>query len=409
MKSFNHLDETQAHAGAAARHGLSAQTVVLHLGKFYPPDNGGIESVTAALARGTAAAGLRTTVFCFEEHGRGDALDQGVQVLRVPAFKLASQPLSAAYYTRGMRLARQSDIVHVHLPNMLAAVVIARLPPGPKVVLHWHSDVVGKGLLAKLTRPIERAMLRRADRVVCTSQAYADASDTLRPFVDKVVVVPLGVPEVPQPPPSAAEARAALPAALRQHLGQRPLVLAVGRLVPYKGFDVLIDAAGRLSTDAAVVIVGGGPLYNTLRAQVVQANLGPRVLLTGRVDDATLAALQRLTTVYCMPSVERSEAFGVALAEALALGLPAVATQIAGSGVPWVNLHGVTGLNVTPGNAAALATALDRLLNDGDLRVRMALGARQRYETLFTESQSIARTLDVYRQLLMPIAVRSIV
>lgn len=408
MTSSTRPDETHARSGAAARHGLSAQTVVVHLGKFYPPDNGGIESVTAALARGAAAAGLRTTVFCFEEHGRGDALDQGVQVLRVPAFKLASQPLSAAYYTRGLRLARQADIVHVHLPNMLAAVVIARLPPGPKVVLHWHSDVVGKGLLAKLTRPIERAMLRRADRVVCTSQAYADASATLRPFIDKVVVVPLGVPEVPQPRPSAGEARAALPAALRQHLGQRPLVLAVGRLVPYKGFDVLINAADRLSTDAAVVIVGGGPLQEALRAQVGQAGLGQRVLLAGRVDDTTLAALQCLTTVYCMPSVERSEAFGVALAEALARGLPAVATQIAGSGVPWVNLDGVTGFNVPPGDATALAATLDRLLSDGDLRARMALGARQRYEALFTEHQSIVRTLDVYRQLLMPAATRSI-
>lgn len=387
---------------------LGPQTHVLHLGKFYPPDNGGIESVTAALARGTAAAGVRTTVFCFEEHGRGDALDQGVQVLRVPAFKLASQPLSRAYYVRGLQLARQADIVHVHSPNMLAAVVIARLPPGPKVVLHWHSDVVGKGWLAKLTRPIERAMLRRADQVVCTSQAYADASETLRPFLDKVVVVPLGVPEVPQPQPSIAEAIDALPAALRAHLGQRPLVLAVGRLVPYKGFDVLIDAAGRLSTDAAVVIVGGGPLQDTLRGQLVQRGLNGRVVLAGRVDDGTLAALQRLATVYCMPSVERSEAFGVALAEALARGLPAVATQIAGSGVPWVNLDGVTGINVPPGDASALAAALDRLLSDANLRDRMALGARQRYETLFTEHQSIARTLDVYRKLLTPLAARSV-
>jgi len=375
-------------------------TSVLHLGKFYPPDNGGIESVTAALARGAAQAGLRTTVICFEEHGRGDAIDQGVQVLRVPAIKLASQPLCAAYYTRGLRLARQADIVHVHLPNMLAAIVIAQLPPGPRVVLHWHSDVVGKGLLAKLTRPVERAMLRRADRVVCTSQAYADASLTLRPFIGKVDVVPLGVPDVPQPQPSVEEARASLPPALRQHLGQRPLVLAVGRLVPYKGFNVLIDAASKMVQDVAVVIVGGGPLQDALRQQATQAGLAHCVLLAGRVDKQTLAALQRLTMVFCMPSVERSEAFGVALAEALAYGLPSVATEIAGSGVPWVNQDGVTGINVPPGDSEALAFALDRLLADAPLRKRMALGARRRFEALFTERRSIDRMLQVYDRLL---------
>ena len=355
--------------------------------------------MTAALARGAAAAGLRTTVFCFEAHGRGDAVDQGVQVLRVPAVKLASQPLSLRYLTQGRQLALAADIVHVHLPNMLAAIVIARLQPGPKVVLHWHSDVVGKGWLARLTAPVERAMLRRADCVVCTSQAYADASITLRPHLQKVVVVPIGVPDVPQPPMSLDAARAALPAALRQHLAKRPLVLAVGRLVPYKGFDVLIDAVARMGTDAAVVIAGGGPLAATLQARVANAGLAQRVVLAGRVDGNTLAALQRLTTVYCMPSVERSEAFGVALIEAMAQGLPAVATQIEGSGVPWVNLHGVSGINVTPGDAVALAGGLDALLNDDTLRVRLAQGSRQRYDALFTERKSVEAMLAVYRGL----------
>ena len=189
---------------------------VLHLGKFYPPDNGGIESVTAALARGTAAAGMATTVLCFEEHGRGDAQDGDVTVRRVPAIKIASQPLAIAYLREAVQRARSADIVHVHLPNMLAGLAVTRIGPGPKVVLHWHSDVVGKGLLAHLTRPIERAMLRRADKVICTSQAYADASLTLRPFVDKVVVVPIGVADVPARQDDPAALQDMLPPALRQ-------------------------------------------------------------------------------------------------------------------------------------------------------------------------------------------------
>jgi glycosyltransferase involved in cell wall biosynthesis len=373
---------------------------VLHLGKFYPPDNGGIEFVTAALARGSAVAGVTTTVLCFEEIGRGNGRDGNVAIQRVAGFKVASQPLSAAYLRLAVRLSRQADIVHVHLPNMLAALAVMRIGPGPKVVLHWHSDVVGKGWLARVMKPLESAMLRRADLVVCTSQAYADASMPLRPFLSKVAVVPIGVADPLALPVSSRQARAALPPALQQHLGERPLVLAVGRLVPYKGFAVLLDAAARMAQDAAIVIVGGGPMMGVLLRQRAAQRLQGRVLLAGRVDDGTLATLQAEASVFCLPSVERSEAFGVAIVEALAHGLPVVATRIQGSGVPWVNADTESGLNVAPGDATELALALDRLLGDAPLRGRLADGARRRYEALFSERQFIERILALYRDLL---------
>ena len=375
-------------------------THVLHLGKFYPPDNGGIESVTAALSRGAAAAGMTTTVLCFEEHGRGDAQDSGVAVRRIPAIKIASQPLAMAYLRKALQWARCVDIVHVHLPNMLAALAVTRIASGPKVVLHWHSDVVGKGLLAHLTRPIEQAMLRRADKIICTSQAYADASLSLRPFAAKVAVVPIGVADVPARLGIPAKLRAMLPPALVQHLVGRPMVLAVGRLVPYKGFAVLIEAATLMATDAAVVIVGSGPLEAKLRNQIARADARRRVLLAGRVEDCTLTALQGLASVFCLPSVERSEAFGVVLVEAMAHSLPLVATQIPGSGVPWVNLDGESGINVLPNDAPKLARALDQLLQDFSLRQRLSQGARSRYEALFTMQRSIDETLNLYAQLL---------
>jgi len=375
-------------------------TIVLHLGKFYPPDNGGIESVTAALARGAAAAGMATTVLCFEEHGRGNAQDGAVTVRRVPAIKIASQPLSLAYMREAVQRARRADIVHVHLPNMLAALAVTGIGPGPKIVLHWHSDVVGKGLLAHLTRPIERAMLRRADKVICTSQAYADASPTLRPFVGRVAVVPLGVADVPTRQDDPATLRAALPPALRQHVDGRPLVLCVGRLVPYKGYATLIEAVAHLRSNAALVIVGGGPLQADLQARIDRAGCGERIRLAGRVDESTLGRLRSAASIFCMPSVERSEAFGVSLVEAMAAGLPLVATRIEGSGVPWVNLHDESGLNVAPGNAQELAAALDRLLQDEALRARLAAGARSRYERLFTELATVNATLAVYRGVL---------
>lgn len=376
---------------------------VLHLGKFYPPDNGGIESVTASLARGAVRAGHSVSVHCFEEHAKGDATDEGVQVFRVrQSIKLASQPLGFKYFWRGWYLARNVDLVHIHAPNMLGAVLALFLPRRVKVIVHWHSDVVGKGLLGRFSAPLELAMLRRSDRIICTSQPYADASKTVRPFNRKVAVVPLGVSDQR----SVYVAGGGIPDSsvltekLNAYIAGRPVVLCVGRLVPYKGYAGLIETAKLMRTDAAIVIVGGGALAVSLQHQIEELRLQNRVFLAGRVEDATLAALQAMAKVFCMPSNQRSEAFGVALIEAMVWGLPLVATRIAGSGVSWVNLHGESGLNVPPGDVSALAMALDRLLTDRDLRDALASGSRSRYESLFTEQKSVDATLSVYQSVM---------
>lgn len=369
-------------------------TRIFHLGKYYPPDAGGIESVTASLARGAHAAGHNVTVLCFQGLGKEDGFDSGVRIIRSPATKLSSQPLGWRYLQEGITQTRRADVVHVHLPNMLAALLIACLKKGPAVVLHWHSDVVGKGPLAALTRPLERAMLRRADHVICTSQAYAEASEALQHHRHKVTVIPIGVSDVTQH--RQHDKTQALPLTIQDFAQERPIVLAVGRLVPYKGYDVLIRAAKLMRHDAAIVVVGGGPLAVELQDQVNKLQLGGSVLLAGRVSDDILSALKQRAQVYCMPSVERSEAFGVSIVEAMAASLPVIATCIAGSGVPWVNQHEESGLNVTPRDPQALADALDQLLGDPNVRATYAKGARQRYERFFTEEVALTQTLALY-------------
>ena len=298
-----------------------------------------------------------------------------------------------------IREARKADIVHVHLPNMLGALCCLLIGKRPRLLLHWHSDVINKGMLAVLLRPLEKALLKRADLVVATSQAYAEASPLLQDFKNKVTVVPIGVPDVART--DVREDRAEnLPLALQEKLVGKKLVLAVGRLVEYKGFNVLIEAAKSLNDDARVVIVGDGPLRENLKALIVRNGLENKVYLAGRLSDASLKALFAYAAVYCLPSVNRAEAFGVVLVEAMAHGIPVVATEIFGSGVPWVNQHGVSGLNVAVGDAAALAAACNQLLANESVRNRFAAGARQRFTTEFTEEISVKKMLDTYQQLI---------
>lgn len=371
---------------------------IVHFGKYYLPDAGGIESVTLSLARGAVHAGHAVQVVCFEKQPapRHETLG-GVCVQREPiACLVASQPLGVRYALTCLRAGRAADIVHLHSPNMLGALCALMIGRRPRLLVHWHSDVLNKGLLGRLLRPLESALLKRADTIVATSPVYVEASEQLRAFRDKVEVVPIGVPDVPSDRPAATSP---MLATLRERVRQRRIVLAVGRLVDYKGFQGLIDAAAQLTDEAVVIIVGGGPLKETLVQRIADQGYGDRVLMAGRLSDEDLTALYQSAWLYCLPSTSRAEAFGVVLLEAMAHRLPIVATQIPGSGVPWVNQDGVSGINVPVGDAAALASACNRLVADDALRERLAQGARARYEAEFTESRSVERMNRLYVRL----------
>ena len=376
---------------------------IVHLGKYYAPDTGGIESVTASLAKGAVKAGHQVSVICFKKLPANiDEVIDGVHIYRAPIWKLiASQPLSLPYFVLCIQKARNADIVHLHAPNMLAALFSLILRKKSYLIVHWHSDVVGKGFLGQLLKPLENALLKRANGIIATSKIYADSSLTLKPYYSKVSIIPIGVAE-PKFDINNSSNQDDLPEDLAIKLTGKKLILSIGRLVPYKGFSVLIESAKYLQNDAIVFIVGGGELQNKLQASIEAASLSNRVYLVGRLSDKALSALFKRASLYCLPSIERSEAFGVVLLEAMAYGLPIVATNIAGSGVPWVNKHDVSGFNVEVGNPVELANACDHILSSSEEHARLSAGARQRFLNEFTEEVSLAKTLAIYQKLTAP-------
>ena len=364
---------------------------IVHFGKYYFPDAGGIESVTKSLARGAVASGHTVSVVCFEKKtANSDEVIDGVRIIRTPITKMtASQPLGVKYFLQCLKAAKNSDVVHLHVPNMLGALCALFIGKRPRLLVHWHSDVINKGLLGKILRPLESALLRCADCIVVTSQVYADASETLRPYKDKIAVVPIGVADSKH-----AGVYSDLPTSIDALIYGKKIILAVGRLVPYKGFKVLIDAAKHLSDDSVAVIVGGGPLQQELQQGIELAGVKDRVVLAGRLSDAALHTLFERAMLYCLPSTNRAEAFGVVLLEAMTYGLPIVATDIPGSGVPWVNQHGSSGLNVPVGDPVALAEACNQILASSELRGRLSEGARQRFVDDFTEEVCFVKATD---------------
>jgi len=353
---------------------------ILHISKFYPPHFGGIEDVCYTLVRWLAAdPEVEQRVFCFGDQRACSADDyEGVRVSRTGNWgTVASQSIAPRYPDRLRREMRtfRPDIVHFHAPNPLAAAcLLAVLPRGVRLIVHWHSDILVHEGLYRVIRPVESALLRRADVIVTTSERYTECSQPLGPFRDKCTVIPNVVNTAKlQPGPRLVER-------LRERYGDRPLLLFVGRHVPYKGLDSLLGAMRHVEHDCRVVIGGAGPLTEQLRRD----HPAPNIIFAGRIPDDELSAWYTAADLFMFPSVTKAEAFGVALAEAMWCGTPAITFTIPGSGVNWVNLNGVTGIEVDNGNQRQLSAAIDHMLSHDDMRREYGRAAHSRVEQHMT-------------------------
>jgi len=367
---------------------------IVHWAKFYPPEWGGTELITHDEAVATAAAGHDVTVVAFTRNAARTEIENGVNVERAKVIaNIDSQPLSLRWLWLAVRSGRHADIVHIHTPNLIAAIGLLFIPSRVRIFLQWQTDLVEKGVLGALARPFESYMVHRAERILASSSAYALASPVLRRCPGKTTAVPLGIAD-----PALAPASETVPASIAAFVRGRPLALAVGRSVPYKGFEYLIRAAALARSDAAIVIVGTGPLDAMHAALVTELGVGDKVLLAGRLSIEDLNALFRAAALYVMCSVKRSEAFGLVLLEAMGHGLPTVATDIAGSGVAWVAGEGETGRIVPPRDPEALAAAIDGLIGDSEACRDYGVRARQRYEEEFTREGMLETVLALYSE-----------
>ena len=362
---------------------------VLGIGKFYPPEyQGGLESVVVTLNDELVRRGIPVTYVVSRVRGAGSTdVVGGVRVVRVASGgTLLSQPLSPGLLAAVRREA--GDVVHLHHPNPLgdlAALADRRRP----LVITQHSDVVRQQALWPLYGWAVRAAFARARFIAIGSRQLLATSRELRGFEAKARVIPFGIDPARF---DATPAVAARVAALRASWGGEPVVLGVGRLVSYKGFDVLIRAMEPL--EARLVLVGTGPEESRLRALA-----GPRVLFAGRVNDEDLVAYYRAADVFCLPSVTIAEAFGVVLLEAMACGKPLVTTALP-TGVSAVNRDGSTGLVVPPGDVAGLREALRALLADGARRRAFGLAARRVLDREYTAALMGERYLALYQEAL---------
>jgi rhamnosyl/mannosyltransferase len=401
---------------------------VLHIGKYYPPFNGGIENFLRDLAECQLEQGDVEPSLLVHQHeaSRTEETEtsNGVFVRRVKIVGKAIFTPLAPYFLRSLTRTieeQKPDVLHLHLPNpstfwCLFSKKAKELP----WIIHWHSDVLGGAatwrikLLYPWYRIFEQALLRRANAVIVTSPPYLASSAPLKKHHAKCQVIPLGIstncdwervvddegsvmPEKDTSITTAAslpsESPMLSPSFKRNHAPLR--LLCIGRLTYYKGHALIIKALAEAS-EVTLDIVGDGEERQALSQLIGSLGLTQRVCLRGTLGPAALETALKNCDLVCLPSIERTEAFGLVLLETARAGKPALVTGVEGSGMSWVVEDGVTGWTVVPDSVTALVEALDEIAENRHELARRGALAKARFEKQFQITSVAAGVSQLY-------------
>lgn len=367
---------------------------VLHVSNYYPPNRGGIEQVCSDIVYSLKGK-YEQVVICFNhEKSDKDEIIDGTRIIRVGySVKISSQAIAFSYNKQLKKLINEykPDIIHFHYPNPFVSHYLLKIikKMNVRLILHWHLDITKQKFLKIFFEGQTNKLLQKADVVLATSPNYVLGSPYLTKYKDKVKVIPLPINEEKM---SLTDEDIKIGNELREKYGNKIVGLYFGRHVEHKGLRKLILASKKLDDQFKFLIGSGGPLTDEMKKL---AKDDPKVEFIGKVSDSEYRQYLYASDIFVFPSLTKAEAFGIALAEGLSYGKPAITYTIEGSGVNYVSLKDVTGLEVENGSVDALAMALNKLKNE-ELRKQLGENARKRVEENFKFESFKQRIIEVY-------------
>ena len=371
---------------------------ILHISKYYYPFSGGTEQIARDCVN-ALKYNYEQKIIAFNDEGKNDTVStvDDIEVIKCGCVaKISSQSISLSYARKlkNTLIEFRPDIIVFHYPNpFVAAILIKEIKQNMKLVIYWHLDIIRQKFLGKFFRNQNRKLLKRADMVIATSPNYIEGSEWLQSVKDKCVIIPncINVERMKITPEIQKRADE-----IKADNKGKILCIAVGRHTAYKGFTYLIQASKHLDERFKIYITGKGELTEVLHREAANDD---KIVFTGRIDDTELKALILASDIFCFPSITKNEAFGLALAEGMYYGKPAVTFTIPGSGVNYVNINGVTGLEVENRNAEKFAAAIRKLADNIDLRQKYGKAGKKRVEDKFLSTQFYKNIKETFRRL----------
>lgn len=363
---------------------------VLQVNKSYYPVIGGIEKTVKQIAEGLSDRTDMSVLVCSENRHLIKEVINGVKITRVPSiFKWGNLPIPVGFNCALRRLSKEQDVIHLHMPFPFGDLACLLSGYKGKLVLWWHSDIVRQKKMMLLYKPIMLRMLKRADVIVVATEGHINGSSYLEPYRNKCVIIPFGVNKNTEL--AADEYKSNGKPDIKN---EKLRFLFVGRLVYYKGCKILLEAFSKVE-NAELIMVGSGVMEEELKQFAKMLNIDENVHFLGEVSEEELYRQYAGCDVFVLPSVAKSEAFGLVQIEAMAFGKPVINTKLP-SGVPYVSIDGVTGITVEPENAETLAEAMQWLAGHEEERLAMGEAARRRMKEEYRLEKMLERVLNVY-------------
>ncbi|KAA3644390.1 MAG: glycosyltransferase [Proteobacteria bacterium] len=372
---------------------------LLHIGKFYPPYRGGMETYLCDLAEAQVKQGHQVKVLVHNHDWQRlksvTTVEQsmpGLTVIRQACLRpVLFTPWMLGLNKQVKRIIHEHhiDIIHLHVPNpSLFQLLFNRSAKNIPWVMRWHADMVtssSSGLMRfiyRCVKPIETALIKKARQVIVSTPEYLKHSPQLIKFADRVSVIPLGLNIsqviVPKDKPVSDKAFQ---------------VLSVGRLSYYKNHRLLIDAMEHLP-NMQLTIAGDGDLKAELQRHIQSKQLSHRVTLTGAVTESEKNQLLEDCHVFCLASNDRAESYGVVLLEAMARHKITLAADTEGSGMSWLANNYPRGYTFGNNDLTDLVAKLKQLQNNYTTIIK------QPVDFNLTIEQTATAIFHLYQQIL---------
>jgi rhamnosyl/mannosyltransferase len=365
---------------------------ILHVYKdYYPPVKGGIENHLNLLCNGLKDRGVEVQVLVSNTGNRFETETIcGIQVAKAPQWgRFYSAPVTPtfSYYLR--RFGESADIIHFQYPNPTAELAYLFSNLRKKIVITYQSDIVRQNKLGMLYSPFRKIFLKRADRIIASSPNYIHSSEVLKKLKHKCTVIPLGI-DINR---FNSTSDGPMVVQIKKQSGEKPIILFVGCFRYYKGLHLLISAMKNIH--ARLLLIGAGPEESKLRYLAKKYNLNDKIDFLGELPDDEVNAYYKACDIFVLPSHLRSEAFGIVQLEAMACKKPVVCAELS-TGTSFVNQHQNTGIVVRHSDSRALASAINYLLRNPQIRKEYGENGLRRVAQTFSADKMVEATKRLY-------------
>lgn len=354
---------------------MSEKTKVTHITRYAYPHIGGIEAVISQINESLPNEQFEKEVLCCSNTEKS-SIEKGVKYNRCKyLFEFAANTISPEFIWKLSRV--NTDILHYHMPFIFAVIAhfIAR-PKYKKLYITYHGAIVGYDKYMRPFWGIYKHFYKIADKIHVLSPTIIDSDTTLLDNKEKCEVIPFGIDTNIEYDKEEVKK-------IKEKYKNKKIILAIGRLVKFKGFQYVIDAMKQVK-NAVLFIIGDGPLKISFENYITENNLQEKIILLGAISDKKIKNNYiQASDIFILSSIRKSESFGIVQLEAMRYGKPIINTNL-GTGVNYVSINNETGLTVEPKDSEELANAMNKLIQDNSLSIILGQNSRKRVENIFS-------------------------